>query len=136
MARMAINDEGNESDGDRNTISHKRSLKGVDSFKRLHEKDDGLYLRVFFAFALGFVQTMMGFTLELMSVLYLSSWDSFRMILISYATMACLGNFDTLYAQSLQEHPIRNVIGKNFCTVYRRSMYFYKEQILKCCEHE
>ena len=73
-------------------------MKAKDEFVRFNERNDGLYIRVFYAFMLGLIQTTMGFTLELMSILYLSTYDSFRMILISYATMACLGNFDMLYA--------------------------------------
>ena len=72
----------------------------------------------------------MGFVLEFMSVVYLSSKDTFQLILISYATMACLGNFDSLYSQSLQEHPCREIIGKKICTVWRRSMCFHKQDLI------
>ena len=37
------------------------------------DKDDGLYIRVFYAFMLGFLQTMMGLVLEVMSIVYLCS---------------------------------------------------------------
>jgi len=78
----------------------------------------------------------MGFVLEFMSVVYLSSKDTFQLILISYATMACLGNFDSLYSQSLQEHPCREIIGKKICTVWRRSMCFHKQDLIDAIKEE
>lgn len=73
----------------------------------------------------------MGLLLEFMSIVYLSSKGTFQLILISYATMAALGGFDTLYSVSLQEHPCREIIGKKMCTVWRRSMCFHKEEMIK-----
>lgn len=74
-----------------------------DSFE---DRNDGLYIRVFYAFMLGFIQTWIGLVLEIMSILYLCSKDSFRLILMSYATMASIAGFDDLYSASLLEHPI------------------------------
>jgi hypothetical protein len=54
------------------------------------DADDGLYVRVLYAFLLGFLQTAMGLVLEVMSLLYLCSKPSFRLILMSYATMAAI----------------------------------------------
>lgn len=62
------------------------------------DQKDGLYFRVFYAFMIGFMQTFMGIILEFMSVLYLCSKDSFRLILMSYATIACISCFDDLYS--------------------------------------
>jgi len=78
----------------------------------------------------------MGFLLEFMAVIYLSSKNSFQLILVSYATMACLGNFDTLYSQSLQEHPCREIIGKKICTVWRRCMYWHKDEMIEALKEE
>jgi len=78
----------------------------------------------------------MGFLLEFMSVIYLSSKPTFQLILVSYATMACLGNFDSLYSQSLQEHPCREIIGKKICTVWRRSMSKHKDEMIKAIKDE
>lgn len=89
----------------------------------LEDKDDGLYIRVLYAFMLGFIQTMIGIVLEVMSILYLCSKDSFRLILMSYATMASIASFDDLYSKSLLEHPIRAVIGRKIRVVYRRCMH-------------
>jgi len=100
------------------------------------DKNDGLYIRVFYAFMLGFIQTMIGLVLEAMSILYLCSKDSFRLILMSYATMASIASFDDLYSKSLLEHPIREIIGKKICTVYRRSMHFQGATIAKAIEHQ
>lgn len=44
------------------------------------KRNDGLYIRVTYAFFLGFFQTAMGVVLELMSIVYLCSKDSFRLI--------------------------------------------------------
>lgn len=95
------------------------------------EKNEGLYIRVFYAFMLGFIQTWIGLVLEVMSILYLCSKDSFRLILMSYATMASMAAFDDLYSKSLLEHPIRAVVGKEIYSVYRRAMVFRGEQIRK-----
>lgn len=93
------------------------------------DRDDGLYIRVFYAFMLGFLQTSMGLVLEVMSIYYLSAQTSFRLILMSYATMAAIAAFDDLYARSLLEHPIRAIIGKKIGIVYRRCMHFEGKSI-------
>lgn len=53
--------------------------------------NDGLYTRVTYAFLFGLFQTAMGLLLEMMSIVYLCTKGSFRLILISFATMACIG---------------------------------------------
>merc|ERR1719453_2839777 len=98
------------------------------------DKNDGLYIRVFYAFMLGFIQTMIGLVLEAMSILYLCSKDSFRLILMSYATMASIASFDDLYSSSLLEHPIHNVVGKKIYQGYRRSMKFQSDNIKSILE--
>lgn len=110
--------------------------KKNDDFQRFSSRNDGLYLRVIYAFTLGLIQCAMGFLLEFMSVIYLSSKPTFQLILVSYATMACLGNFDSLYSQSLQEHPCREIIGKKICTVWRRSMSKHKDEMIKAIKDE
>jgi len=87
-------------------------------------RNDGLYIRVSYAFFLGFFQTSIGILLEVMSIYYLCSKDSFRLILMSYATMASIAAFDDLYSKSLLEHPLHDIVGRKFCTTYRRSMKF------------
>ena len=72
---------------------------------------------------------MTGLVLEAMSIYYLFSKDSFRLILMSYATMASIAAFDDLYSKSLLEHPLHAVVGKKFCTTYRRAMKFQGEKI-------
>lgn len=94
------------------------------------KKNDGLYIRVSYAFFLGFFQTMIGLVLEGMSIYYLAIKESFRLILFSYATMASLATFDDLYSKSLLEHPIHEIVGKKFCSIYRRSMKFQAETIV------
>ena len=73
---------------------------------------------------------MIGLVLEGMSIYYLAIKESFRLILFSYATMASLATFDDLYSKSLLEHPIHEIVGKKFCTVYRRSMKFQADKIV------
>ena len=88
------------------------------------KRNDGLYTRVTYAFFLGFFQTVMGVVLEMMSIVYLCSKDSFRLILMSYATMASIAAFDDIYCKSLLEHPLRAVEGKKIPLFYRRAMKF------------
>lgn len=126
-----INDDKESSSSDDEV-----EIKKNDDFERINKDNDGLYLRVIYAFTLGCIQCTMGFLLEYMSVIYLSSKDSFQYTLVSYATMACLGNFDSLYSQSLQEHPCREIIGKKICTVWRRSMDRHKDEMIQAIKDE
>jgi hypothetical protein len=97
-AEQAVNiNEDKES----SSSDDEEETKKNDDYQRFTKRNDGLYLRVIYAFTLGFIQCTMGFLLEFMSVIYLSSKPTFQLILVSYATMACLGNFDSLYSQSL-----------------------------------
>ena len=48
---------------------------------------------------------------------------------MSYATMASIAAFDDLYSKSLLEHPLHDIVGRKFCTTYRRSMKFKGEKI-------
>lgn len=111
--------------------SHDEADSDDDQDQTEEELNDGLYIRVFYAFMLGFLQTAMGLVLEVMSILYLCSKDSFRLILMSYATMAAIASFDDLYAKSLLEHPIRGVVGKKIRVVYRRCFLFEGNNIRK-----
>jgi hypothetical protein len=43
---------------------------------------------------------------------------------MSYATMACIAAFDDIYAKSILEHPIHDIVGKKIPTTFRRSMKF------------
>jgi len=99
--------------------------KAKDDDHTEEELNEGLYIRVFYAFMLGFIQTAIALVLEVLSIVYLNSKDSFRLILMSYATLASLASFDDLYSKSLGEHPIREVVGKRFRVSFRRCMIRY-----------
>jgi len=103
----------------------KEQDKAEDADHTEEELNEGLYIRVFYAFMLGFIQTAIAVVLELLSIVYLNSKDSFRLILMSYATLASLASFDDLYSKSLGEHPIRAVVGKKFRVSFRRCMGRY-----------
>lgn len=72
---------------------------------------------------------MIALLLEAMSIFYLCSKDSFRLILMSYATMASIAAFDDLYSSSIGEHPLHNIVGKKIPTIYRRSLRFQGEKV-------
>jgi len=103
----------------------KEQDKAEDADHTEEELNEGLYIRVFYAFMLGFIQTAIALVLEVLSIVYLNSKDSFRLILMSYATLASLASFDDLYSKSLGEHPIRAVVGKKFRVSFRRCMGRY-----------
>lgn len=96
-------------------------------------RNDGMYIRVFYAFFLGFFQTTIGFILEYMSFHSISTAEGFK-IFKYWATMYALSTFDEKYTKSIEEHPMEALVGKKICCVYRRSMKFYQAQMMKALE--
>ena len=65
-----------------------------------------MYIRVFFAFFIGFVQFLIPIFLEIMTLWNIISNDSFIGILLGYAALTGIVKVDLLWANSIQEHPI------------------------------
>lgn len=76
---------------------------------------------------------MLGLTLEYMSFHCISAAVGFK-IFKCWATMYGLSTFDTKYSQSIEEHPIRTLVGKKICCVYRRSMHHHEGHMMKALE--
>jgi len=91
------------------------------------KSDVGFKSRIFFAFFIGFVQYVVSITIELMSIIYLNSQTSYLFILICYATLATIANFDNMFAATMMEHSIKENVGKRLRTTYHRYMFFNKE---------
>jgi len=51
-------------------------------------------------------------------------------ILICYATLATIANFDNMFADTMVEHTIKQNVGKRLRTTYHRYMFFKKEEDL------
>jgi len=100
----------------------------------MDKKNDGLYTRVTYAFFLGLFQTIIALVLEVMSIYYLCAKSSFRLILMSYATMACIAAFDDLYSKTLGEHPLHSIVGKKIPTTNKRFYKFQGEKVKEALE--
>lgn len=87
--------------------------------------EDGWYIRVFYAFMLGFVQYTLSVILEVMTIIFLNSLGSYLFILICYAALAGVTTFDNMYAGALSaDNPINKAVGKRLMVTYNRYMGF------------
>jgi len=59
-----------------------------------------------------------------MSIIYLNSQSSYLFILICYASLAAVANFDNMYAAALDEHPIKEAAGKKLAVSFNRYMCY------------
>lgn len=92
------------------TINHPENFE-----RRALDKDksnktgrtDGKYTRITYAFVLGFTQWAIAMTLELMSVVFLNSLDSYRLIIVCYASLTAIASFDNTFARALEGHDIK-----------------------------
>jgi hypothetical protein len=101
----------------------RRALEDDDDEKTSEE--DGWYIRVFYAFMLGFVQYFLSVVLEIMTIIFLNSLGSYLFILICYAALAGVTTFDNMYASALSsDNPINAAVGKKLMITYNRYMGF------------
>ena len=92
------------------------------------DASDGQYIRLIYAFLLGLIQYIVAIILEIMSIIFLNSQTSYLFILICYASLAAVANFDNMYASALDEHPIRQAAGKKLAVTFNRYMCYPQEQ--------
>lgn len=72
------------------------------------EPEDGWYIRISYGFFLGFIQYILSVYLEIMTIIFLNSLDSYLFILLCYAALAGVTTFDNMYAGALSSgHPIK-----------------------------
>jgi len=101
----------------------RRRLDDDDSEKT--SKEDGWYIRFFYAFLLGFIQYFLTIVLEIMTIIYLNSLGSYLFILLCYAALSGVTTFDNMYANALSvDHSIKKAVGKSFYISYHRYMKF------------
>jgi hypothetical protein len=75
-------------------------------------KEDGWYIRFTYAFMLGFIQYFLTIVLEVMTIVYLNSLDSYLFILLCYAALSGVTTFDNMYASALSvDQSIKRVVG-------------------------
>jgi hypothetical protein len=88
----------------------RRGLENDDS--EATSKEDGWYIRFTYAFMLGFIQYFLTIVLEVMTIVYLNSLDSYLFILLCYAALSGVTTFDNMYASALSvDHSIKRVVG-------------------------
>ena len=89
------------------------------------DAEDGWYIRLTYAFLLGFIQFSLTLVLEVMTLIFLNSMDSYLFILICYAALAGVANFDNMYASALaDDNPINAAVGKKLFVQFHRYMKF------------
>lgn len=83
---------------------------------------DGKYARMTYGFLIGFIQWSIAVTLEFMSIFFLNSLTSYRLIIVCYASLTCVANFDNMFARALDGHPIKEAAGCMLRVSYHRYM--------------
>lgn len=91
-------------------------------------KDDGKYTRITYGFMIGFIQYGIALSLELMSIIFLNSLSSYRLIIVCYASLTAVANFDNMFAAALDSHPIKAASGKKLRVTFHRIMNFEKKE--------
>ena len=89
------------------------------------DSEDGWYIRVFYGFLLGFLQSSLAILLEIMTIIFLNSLDSYLFILICYSALSGITTFDNMYAGALSsDHPVNKAVDKNLGIDFCRYMKF------------
>jgi hypothetical protein len=87
-------------------------------------KEDGKYTRVTYGFLIGLIQYSIALALEIMSIIFLNSLGSYRLIIVCYASLTAVANFDNMFAAALDSHPIKAASGKKLRVSFHRMMKF------------
>jgi len=77
-----------------------------------------------YGFLIGFIQYSIALALEIMSIIFLNSLTSYRLIIVCYASLTAVANFDNMFAAALDSHPIKGASGKKLRVSFHRSMGF------------
>lgn len=102
----------------------KRKALEYDESEETNE-NDGWYIRITYAFLLGFVQYTLTIILEILTIIFLNSLGSYLFILLCYAALSGVTTFDNMYASALaHDHPIQQAVGKNLYISFHRFMKF------------
>ena len=106
-------------------INHPDHFERRELDKDIYEETnrfDGKYTRITYAFLLGFIQYSIAVALEIMSIIFLNSLDSYRLIIVCYASLTAVANFDNMFATAIDSHPIKAASGKTLRITYHRYM--------------
>lgn len=102
-------------------VNHPSKFKNFE-----HEDKDGNTVystrRVFFAFFLALMQTLIGIVIEVEIIVYLASLSNLLDIIMRFVSMAAIRNFDNIYAAALHEEKLSAVAGKHLPIEYKRYM--------------
>ena len=86
-------------------------------------KEDGHYIRYTYAFLIGFIQYILTIALEMMTIVFLNSLDSYLFILLCYAALSGVASFDNMYASALSKtNSIRGAVDKQLFISFHRYM--------------
>jgi hypothetical protein len=86
------------------------------------DRDDGQLTRITYAFLIGFVQWGIAVSLEIMSIIFLNSLTSYRLIIVCYASLTAIANFDNIFARAFDENPIKNAVHRRLAVTFNRYM--------------
>lgn len=112
-----------------NHPSHFMRKKLEEDDSEVTSQEDGWYTRFTYAFLLGFIQYILTVVLELMTIIFLNSLDSYMWILLSYAGLSGLTTFDNMYASAMAaDATIKKAVGKIFVISFHRYMKFPQQQ--------
>lgn len=68
-------------------------------------------MNVFFAFLMGFAQTVIAVVVEIFVIIYLASLKSIIDIIRKFVTLAVIVRFDNMYSAALFESKMKKVVG-------------------------
>ena len=72
-------------------------------------------------FMLGFFQCTIGMFVEILVMIYLLSLNNILDIISKYVALACVTNFDNMYANALYEEQLLATIGKRIPKEFSRN---------------
>lgn len=111
------------------TINHpryfERAALDLDT-SEITDRTDGKYTRILYGFMIGLIQWGIAVTLEIMSIIFLNSLDSYRLIIVCYASLTAIAHFDNMFASALDSHPIKAASNQKLCVTYNRYMHMPK----------
>ena len=77
---------------------------------------------VFYAFMMGFIQTFVAITMEIIVIVYLASLKDIMAIIVKFVSMSGMVRFDDMYAAAIHEHKMKKAVNQKLKFTYKRKM--------------
>ena len=105
-------------------VNHPTHIKySMDADKNMEREVGNIHtMNVFFAFFMGFAQTVIAVVVEIFVIIYLSSLTSIIDIIRKFVTLAVIVRFDNMYSAALFESKMKKVVGQKLKFSYKRHM--------------